>query len=467
MIGPSRRLLLRIYVVIGAQVLLVAGAIAVVGWFSFKPNFRWGMGREADFAVSGLRDKLADPPALADELTRIRRELSATVALYRDGALIASNSPRPPRATPEELAQLRHDTRVAGDWHLEGKRNGNPRFVVRLDERDATRGYAVYVMPELPPRPIDRTLLTLVVGLVAAAAASVVLARAFVNPLAELTRVARTLGSGDLKARVRSTRRDEFGQLAAAFDDMADRLTMVLQSQQELLANVSHELRTPLARIRVALDLAAEGDAAMAQEAVREITTDLHELERLVADVLQTAKLDLAASRAGQALPLLRSERITAAALVDQAAARFRTAHPERALELVRDEGDVALTGDFTLLRRALDNLLDNARAYSDEPVRLASEQAGGTLCLSVIDRGIGIAESDLPNITKPFFRTDPSRARRTGGLGLGLSLARRIVEAHGGKLEIESQLGHGTTVRLRLPTCLGEGDGLSDPVLA
>ncbi|MET0342898.1 MAG: HAMP domain-containing sensor histidine kinase [Polyangiales bacterium] len=455
MAGPSRGLLLRIYVVIGAQVLLVAGTIAMVGFLSFKPTFRWGWGREATYVVNGLRDALDSPEALRAELARVHLDLGATLALFKlDGSLIASNVPTPPEATPEELDAVVRDTRIAG--HARDGSGGKPmpRFVMLLDKRAPERGYAIYLAKPPPPPPFDRTLLTLLVGLIAAAIASVVLARSFVKPLAELTTLARTLGSGDLTARARSRRGDEFGQLARAFDDMAERLTLVLQSQQELLANVSHELRTPLARIRVALDLAAEGDAAMAQEAVGEITTDLTELERLVSDVLQTAKLDLAAGRAGQALPLLRTKLIAASDLVDQAVARFRSVHPGRELTLERDDADLSLTGDPVLLRRALDNLLDNARAYSDDdkPVRLEAKRTPDGIALSVIDRGIGIAESDLPNVTKPFFRTDPSRARRTGGLGLGLSLARRIVEAHGGRLELESQLGRGTTVRLVLP---------------
>jgi signal transduction histidine kinase len=235
---------------------------------------------------------------------------------------------------------------------------------------------------------------------------------------------------------------------------MADRLTMVLRSQQELLANVSHELRTPLARIRVALDLAAEGDASTAQESLQEITEDLGELERLVADVLQTAKLDLAAGRAGTVLPMRRSEHVDAQQLIDNIVQRFRTKHPRRTLLVPTEDSLPSLTGDPVLLRRALDNLLENARAYSDEDaaIELRAERQGEQLAIAVVDRGIGIAASDLPNIATPFFRTDPSRARRTGGLGLGLSLARRIVEAHHGTLHIESELGHGTTIRILLP---------------
>jgi signal transduction histidine kinase len=119
-----------------------------------------------------------------------------------------------------------------------------------------------------------------------------------------------------------------------------------------------------------------------------------------------------------------------------------------------------SLTADRALLRRAIDNLLDNAQKYSDPdaPVRLCARVESGAAVIEVEDRGAGIPEEDLPNLFRPFFRGDRSRTRATGGVGLGLVLARRIVEAHGGRLEIESRVGEGTTARIALPAETGEG---------
>jgi signal transduction histidine kinase len=319
-------------------------------------------------------------------------------------------------------------------------------------EKYAPGAYLVY-WPRMPPPPVTMIVWALGIALVAAAVASVLLARSFAQPLAALSSAARSLGAGDMTVRSRLKRRDEFGQLSRSFDEMADRLAQLVRSQQELLANVSHELRTPLARIRVALDLAAEGDAVDASEALSEISEDLAELERLVSDVLQNARLDLASGRAGSQPPL-RPEMVQPTALLERAAARFRTMYPQRNLE-VRLEGPLpALRADAVMLRRAIDNLLDNARKYSDaeRPIEIAATRREGTVEICVEDRGIGIAAADLAAVATPFFRTDRSRARRTGGLGLGLSLARRIVEAHGGSLTVESQLGVGTRVKLVMP---------------
>jgi signal transduction histidine kinase len=117
------------------------------------------------------------------------------------------------------------------------------------------------------------------------------------------------------------------------------------------------------------------------------------------------------------------------------------------------------LDGDPVLLRRVIDNLLENARKYSDaaDAVELHAT-SGNELSIEVVDRGIGIAAADLPLLFRPFFRADKSRTRATGGLGLGLALAKRIVDAHGGTITIESVVDEGTRVRVRLPVASGDG---------
>ena len=456
MIAPSRRLLLRIYAVSIAQLLAIAGTIALVGWLSFNPEPHHRFMNEARYVVANLAARVSDPVSLQAELEHVRELAGAKLSVYGpDQNLIATNvSPPLARISDKERATLiaKGQVRVPGPPSL---------VALPLEPTSPARGYVVYRHARPTPPPLNPAVWALGIALIGAALASVVLARSFVTPLSLLANTARKLGAGDLTARVRSERRDEFGQLAATFDDMADRLTLVLRSQQELLANVSHELRTPLARIRVALDLASEGDASTAQDSLREITEDLGELERLVADVLQTAKLDLATGRAGTALPLGHSQSVDVSELLEHVAQRFHAAHPTRELQVHKPTELATVSGDPALLRRAIENLLDNARAYSDEgsALRLRVEQRTSQVCLSIIDRGIGIAPRDLPNIGRPFFRTDPSRARRTGGLGLGLSLARRIVESHGGTLQIESDLGRGTQVHVTLPIATNATD--------
>jgi signal transduction histidine kinase len=296
-----------------------------------------------------------------------------------------------------------------------------------------------------------RGLLFIGAVLVALALGSFPLARSIASPVERLTVAARALGAGDLSARANVRARGELGELGRAFDEMAARLERLLRAERELLANVSHELRTPLARIRVALELAAEGDLERARRFLGEIGQDLGELDRLIDDVLEAARRD---ARGAGAFPVARAP-VDLGAVARDAAARFREAHPGRELSVEAPAAPPPLEGDAALLRRLLAILLDNAAKYSPPPapvtLALRAEPAGGAI-LEVRDRGIGIDAEDLPRLFTPFFRTDRSRARGTGGTGLGLVLARRIAEAHGGAVEVESAPGAGTVFRVRLP---------------
>ena len=166
---------------------------------------------------------------------------------------------------------------------------------------------------------------------------SLPLARRIAMPIDKLVEAAQRLGSGDSRLRTGITRRGDIGELARTFDEMAGRIEKLLRSEKELLANISHELRTPLARMRVALELAAEGDSAAARRYLGEVTTDITELERLVDDVMTTARFSDLAYGDGS-LPPLRREKVPSATL-QEAAARFTSSRPGRHLEVSVAEG--------------------------------------------------------------------------------------------------------------------------------
>jgi signal transduction histidine kinase len=267
------------------------------------------------------------------------------------------------------------------------------------------------------------------------------------RPLADLSKVARALGSGDLKARAQLARSDELGELGRGFDDMAERIEGLVLAQKELLANVSHELRTPLARIRVALDIANEGDALAARASLEEITLDLGELEGMIDDILTTTRMDLQTGAHRTTGFALRLDNVRPSSIVERASERFRARYPERALVVEAADALPPIHVDATLFRRVIDNLLDNAQKYSppEQAITLWVRSSSDAVVFEVLDHGMGIAERDLPRVFEPFFRAERSRSRGTGGVGLGLTLARRIVEAHGGRIELSSEAGRGT----------------------
>jgi two-component system, OmpR family, sensor kinase len=428
---PSRTAL-KIYLIGLVQFLIVAAALEVDHLIRGVPP-PWAA--QEQFVAAGLAKVLDDPPALQAEADRIGQTLAWTIDVRDpDGAVLAHSAPPPDR----------HE------------RAHGPKTVVPILGRDGHTAQMEYVPhPKGPLGPPWFRLPGLFVLFVVGVAAWLT-ARSFARPLQKLARTTRSFGAGRLDVRANMNRSDEIGEVARAFDDMAERVAKLVHAERELLANVSHELRTPLARIRVALDLAHEGDPPMAMESLGEIAQDLAELERIVDDVLASAKLALDASTpASRPTMLVRTERLDTHALLDKSVARFKAAHPDRPLDVRLAKNLPEIMADAVLIRRVFDNLLDNAHKYTEEakePIALEARADGDGVVIEVQDHGIGIDEPDLARLFEPFFRADRSRTRSTGGLGLGLALARRVVDAHQGSISFTSELGAGTVARVRLP---------------
>lgn len=352
-------------------------------------------------------------------------------------------APGPPRGGPRPPLRLP----LPGP----GPGEGPPR-VVRVARSDGTYAVVTHVAPPDSASPrVPPPLVNLLASLGVISLWAFLVGRWVVAPVRVLTRAVRAVGAGDLTARTRLERRDELGEVGRAFDEMAQRLEQMLGAERELLANVSHELRTPLARIRVALDLAIEGDATAARLAFDEIGADLAELDGIVDDVLTATRFEIAERHGGFAI---HREDTRPEAIVRQAEARFYVRHPDRTLTVAIEDDLPSIEVDPKLFRRAIDNLLENAHKYTperDRPIALRAVRAEDAVTFAIADRGMGIPPEDLPHVFAPFFRGDKSRSRGTGGVGLGLTLAKRVVEAHSGAITVESGAG-GTTFRVILP---------------
>lgn len=427
------RLAARIYLVGLAEVAVVFLGFTLLSSILRPPGYGYGQ-REAEYVVAEIA-RLPSADERTAELERASRTLHAAITLYGvNGEVLAGNvSPPLPLVRPDETN--------------ESVRGLRPPHLVDFMLADGRKGRAVYALEPVETPPA-RAIFVGAFVLFVVGVASLLTGRALAGPLKRLSIAARDFGDGKLDARSGLRRADELGAVGRAFDDMANRVVATLEAHRELLANVSHELRTPLARMRVALDLAAEGDHAMAREALSEIADDVSELERVVSDVLATARLEKGV------LPI-RTEATDVQTLIDKAATKFRSSHPAHQLEIDAEHVSGSVDADPALLRRALDNVLDNAAKYSPPsagPIVLHAEPAERGVEFEVRDPGVGIAPEDLPHVFTPFFRGDRSRTRATGGAGLGLALAKRIVDAHAGRMELSSTPGRGTTVRIRIP---------------
>lgn len=259
--------------------------------------------------------------------------------------------------------------------------------------------------------------------------------RRLTRRLESLERGVEAFGAGALDRRVAEDGNDEVAAVGASFNRAAARIEALVRSHRSLLANASHELRSPLARMKMALAMLEDAPPARRETLRREIDTNIAELDALVEEVLLASRLD-----ASQTLE--RRERVELLALAVEEAARFEA-----------DVDGVAVTvdGDERLLRRALRNLLENARRYGGGEIALRVQAQGGYAVLRVCDRGPGVPEESRERIFEPFYRL-PGHAELAGGVGLGLSLVKQIAERHGGSIGCEARDGGGSCFELLLP---------------
>lgn len=313
---------------------------------------------------------------------------------------------------------------------------------------------------EFLPRLFWTGLVALVVSLVVAA----LVAYSIAHPLERIARAAEQISAGNYDQQLSISTPTEVARLAASFNSMARRVKAALQSQRDLVANVSHELKTPLTSIQgfsQALLDGAAGDEQSRGRAATIIHEEAGRMRRLVDDLLDLARLE-----GGQAT--LAREPVDMVDLLRGCAARFASAADQAgiAVEVQAPSSLPGVVGDPDRLGQVFGNLVDNAIKHSAGApgggrVALCAEQQDRMVVCSVTDNGPGIPADELPRVFERFYRVDKSRARRSGlstlsgqvpGAGLGLSIAKEIVLAHGGQIAVESVEGLGTRFVVHLP---------------
>ncbi|WP_248925789.1 ATP-binding protein [Paenibacillus hamazuiensis] len=241
-------------------------------------------------------------------------------------------------------------------------------------------------------------------------------------------------------------KQDELGRLGMTFNEMIDRLEENDRRQRQFVGDASHELRTPLTVIESYVSLLSRwggDDPSIREEALEAIKTETKRLKTLTSSLLRLAESEREAEPNRQETPLIPLIRQT----IDSFKVTFH-----RNISLLCEGDDAAVYADPEQIRQLLVILLDNAIKYSSDDIELSLEDRPSYVLLKVKDRGIGIPEDELPHIFERFYRVDKARGRKTGGSGLGLSIAKRIVDLHHGSIDALSEEGVGTTIRVKLP---------------
>jgi len=275
------------------------------------------------------------------------------------------------------------------------------------------------------------------------------LSRRILSPISALTEAARMMEKGDLSQRVRTVANDEIGELGRAFNAMADALARAETLRRNMVSDVAHELRTPLANIRGYLEALRDHVIESSPTVIESLYEEALLLNRLVDDLQ-----DMALAEAGQ-LKLVR-RAVALGTIVQQAVGVMQAEAAAKKLTLSANvPADLPpVNVDAERIGQVLRNLLTNALAYTPEggTISVAARAAGAEIKVSVKDTGIGIAPQDLPYVFERFYRADKSRTRQTGGTGLGLAIVKQLVQAHGGRVWVESTPGAGSTFSFTLP---------------
>lgn len=273
--------------------------------------------------------------------------------------------------------------------------------------------------------------------------------RSIAQPLLLLREASQKLSMGDFSIRTQDeigNRKDELGELSQAFDQMAQRIENLLESQTKLFRDISHEIRTPLTRQKLALSLAKEAQDPSSYLEKIEYQNDI--IEQLINQLLTLLKLESTAYS--------QFSRIDLSQLIQSVCDNAELEIRQKSLILNTTlNSPIFVDGDSLMLTRAIENILVNAMKYSPENgvIDINCAHTENFVVLNIMDQGPGINQEDLSKITKPFFREDSSRNQKTGGFGLGLAITQKILDQHHGDLIIENRIPKGLKVSIKLAT--------------
>ncbi len=300
-------------------------------------------------------------------------------------------------------------------------------------------------LTELKNRTLQILTVIFTAGLVCYA-----LARYLSSPIGKLRRATQKLAEGDLQTRVVpeiGKRHDEVAELARDFDEMAERIETLVTSEKRLTQDISHELRSPLARMNVALELARVKANVETKPLLERIENESYRLNEMISRLLMLSKLETRSEN-------FEKREVNLTKIVEQVAADadFEAQANNKSVKVLQKDA-VKVFGNENLLRSAIENVLRNAVKYSKDETKIevSLKRNGKNAEIVVRDYGAGVPENEIANLFRPFYRVHTARDRKTGGIGLGLAIAERAVNAHDGKIAAKN-MENGLAVQISLP---------------
>ncbi len=412
--------------------------------------------------VYGLLDG-KQPLLLTGEIQQVSEQLARATNYLLIDELVRY----PVDEQPRRLAELKEDKQFGFDLQLVQLEDASIDLDQRrrIDEGDTVMalgkgGDSIYVFSgivdtpwvleigplyQMNPYPPQLLVLIGALGLSLIGLIVYLLVRSLEQRLRGLEGAATRIASGRLDARVPALGADSVGRLASSFNAMAEHLQTSLSTQRELVRAVSHELRTPVARLRFGLEMLADCESAEERrDKLNALDKDIDQLDRLIDEILTYARLE-------EGTPNIEFQPVYVREICEQLVAELDGIRGEIAVEVAGAE-DLTLDGDPRYLHRILQNLVTNALRYANSRVRMTLSEEGDRVVLDVDDDGKGIPEHQRERVFKPFARLDKSRHRASGGYGLGLSIVKRVVDWHGGAIQISESEWGGARFRVILP---------------
>jgi signal transduction histidine kinase len=272
------------------------------------------------------------------------------------------------------------------------------------------------------------------------------------KPIRQLTQGIAKIASGDFTQRVKVQGNSEMAQLAKTFNEMSERLENLDHTRNEFVANASHELKTPMSTIKILVETLQHQkkfDPEITKELLGDVSSEIDRMSLLVGDLLSLVRMD---EEKTTALPF--KEICLSGMLMEVCDILIPIAYKRRIELDLSITADIYYTGDEAKIKRVFINLIDNAIKYSEDnsTVEVSLKASEKEILFIVRDHGVGISQEDIPYIFDRFYRVDKTRSRQTGGTGLGLSIVKSIVLLHGGQIDVQSEPGHGTSMRVSLP---------------